>query len=76
MRLFFFAALLAAPAAAFVHQPPSRWAGRVALSSTAEIGGSASPAAARIEFYEGTNEPDIPDVKLTRSKDGQNGVAT
>jgi len=32
--------------------------------------------AAGIQFYEGVYEPDVPDVKLTRSRDGDNGVAT
>ena len=68
--------LLVAPAVAFV-QPVTRWTGRALYS--AEIGGAGEPAAvpiARIQFYEGRDEPDIPDVKLTRSKNGQSGVAT
>jgi photosystem II protein len=35
----------------------------------------AKPSAG-FQFYEGLYEPDIPDVNLTRSKDGENGVAT
>ena len=36
---------------------------------------SVKPSAG-ISFYDGLYEPDVPDVKLTRSKDGENGVAT
>lgn len=32
--------------------------------------------AAKIEFIKGVEEPTIPDVKLTRSRDGASGVAT
>lgn len=31
---------------------------------------------AQIQFYRGTNEEVIPDVRLTRSRDGSNGTAT
>jgi len=32
--------------------------------------------AATLEFIKGVEEPTIPDVKLTRSRDGSNGIAT
>ena len=32
--------------------------------------------AADIQFIKGINEPSIPDVNLTRSRDGTNGTAT
>ena len=31
--------------------------------------------AARIQFYEGTDEPVVPEIRLTRSKDGTTGQA-
>lgn len=46
---------------------------RIALSSTA---GSGDAPVAGIQFYEGMYEPDVPDVRITRSRDGDNGVAT
>ena len=30
---------------------------------------------ARIQFYEGTDEPVVPEIRLTRSKDGTTGQA-
>eukprot|EP00965_Chrysotila_dentata_P199033 6179146-Pleurochrysis_carterae.AAC.2 len=35
-----------------------------------------SPPSAYIEFIKGVPEPVVPDVKLTRSRDGSTGVAT
>ncbi|GAB4820949.1 hypothetical protein N2152v2_007995 [Parachlorella kessleri] len=32
--------------------------------------------AAKLEFIKGVEEPSIPDVKLTRSRDGSSGTAT
>lgn len=32
--------------------------------------------AADIQFVRGVNEPSVPEVKLTRSRDGSNGTAT
>eukprot|EP00951_Prasinocladus_malaysianus_P004101 scaffold28986_cov30-Prasinocladus_malaysianus.AAC.1 len=32
--------------------------------------------AANIQFIQGINEPCVPDVKLTRSRDGSQGTAT
>lgn len=31
---------------------------------------------ADIQFVRGTNEPSVPEVKMTRSRDGTNGTAT
>ena len=45
---------------------------RAAAPATSD---GAGPAAG-IQFYEGQYEPDVPDVKLTRSREGDNGVAT
>ena len=59
--------LLASSAAAFAPATTPRAA--IALRS------SVKPTAG-ISFYDGLYEPDVPDVKLTRSKDGENGVAT
>ena len=30
---------------------------------------------AKIQFYEGTDEPVVPEIRLTRSKDGTTGQA-
>ena len=30
---------------------------------------------AKIQFYEGTDEPVVPEIRLTRSKDGNTGQA-
>ena len=43
--------------------------------AAAKLYSSVKPSAG-ISFYDGLYEPDVPDVKLTRSKDGENGVAT
>lgn len=32
--------------------------------------------AAKVQFIKGVEEPTIPDVRLTRSRDGSSGVAT
>ena len=68
MRQSFVSALVLCTAAAFAPQQHSA-RGAVNLYS------SVKPTAG-ISFYEGLYEPDVPDVKLTRSKDGENGVAT
>ena len=68
MRQTLAAALLFCTAAAFAPQQHSA-RGAVKLFS------SVKPSAG-ISFYDGLYEPDVPDVKLTRSKDGENGVAT
>ena len=64
----FAAALVLCTAAAFAPQQHST-RGAIKLFS------SVKPSAG-ISFYDGLYEPDVPDVKLTRSKDGENGVAT
>ena len=64
----FAAALVLCTASAFAPQQHST-RGAVKLYS------SVKPSAG-ISFYDGLYEPDVPDVKLTRSKDGENGVAT
>ena len=68
MRQSFVAALVLCTAAAFAPQQHST-RGAIKLFS------SVKPSAG-ISFYDGLYEPDVPDVKLTRSKDGENGVAT
>ena len=68
MRQSFVSALVLCTAAAFAPQQHSA-RGAVNLYS------SVKPTAG-ISFYDGLYEPDVPDVKLTRSKDGENGVAT
>ena len=64
----FAAALVLCTASAFAPQQHST-RGAIKLYS------SVKPSAG-ISFYDGLYEPDVPDVKLTRSKDGENGVAT
>ena len=64
----FAAALVLCTASAFAPQQHST-RGAIKLFS------SVKPSAG-ISFYDGLYEPDVPDVKLTRSKDGENGVAT
>ena len=68
MRQSFVAALVLCTASAFAPQQHST-RGAIKLFS------SVKPSAG-ISFYDGLYEPDVPDVKLTRSKDGENGVAT
>ena len=68
MRQSFVSALVLCTAAAFAPQQHST-RGAIKLYS------SVKPSAG-ISFYDGLYEPDVPDVKLTRSKDGENGVAT
>ena len=68
MRQSLVAALVLCTAAAFAPQQHST-RGAIKLFS------SVKPSAG-ISFYDGLYEPDVPDVKLTRSKDGENGVAT
>ena len=63
-RVLLFA--LAATCAAFA--PPSVARRRLTVHASAPSAG--------IQFYADQWEPDIPDVKLTRSRDGDNGVAT
>ena len=60
--------LLASSAAAFA--PPA-----TTPRAAVKLYSSVKPSAG-ISFYDGLYEPDVPDVKLTRSKDGENGVAT
>ena len=62
------ALLLVSSAAAFA--PPA-----TTPRAAVKLFSSVKPTAG-ISFYEGLYEPDVPDVKLTRSKDGENGVAT
>ena len=62
------ALLLVSSAAAFA--PPA-----TTPRAAVKLHSSVKPSAG-ISFYEGLYEPDVPDVKLTRSKDGENGVAT
>jgi hypothetical protein len=54
--------------------------GRAAASPLRMQTGDAKPAVtaplAYIEFMQGVPEPVVPDVKLTRSRDGTTGVAT
>lgn len=56
--------------------------GRTATSALRMQAGDATPTApvtapaAYIEFMLGVPEPVVPDVKLTRSRDGSTGVAT
>ena len=64
---------LALATAAFAFAPSARTSPRAFRLADAEAG--AAPAAG-IQFYEGMFEPDVPDVKITRSRDGDNGVAT
>lgn len=47
----------------------------VALAADLADLANAAPTAG-IQFYEDLWEPDVPDVRLTRSRDGDNGVAT
>ena len=68
MRQSFAAALVLCTASAFAPQQHS-------ARSTIKLNSSVKPSAG-ISFYDGLYEPDVPDVKLTRSKDGENGVAT
>ena len=68
MRQSIKAALVLCTAAAFAPQQHS-------ARSTIKLNSSVKPSAG-ISFYDGLYEPDVPDVKLTRSKDGENGVAT
>ena len=68
MRQSIKAALVLCTAAAFAPQ-------QHATRSAVKVYSSVKPSAG-ISFYEGLYEPDVPDVKLTRSKDGENGVAT
>ena len=60
--------LLVSSAAAFA--PPA-----TTPRAAVKLYSSVKPSAG-ISFYDGLYEPDVPDVKLTRSKDGENGVAT
>merc|ERR1719163_2097029 len=46
------------------------------MSDTAEADSEAAAAAGWIEFIQGVPEPVVPDVSLTRSRDGSTGVAT
>ena len=62
------ALLLVSSAAAFA--PPA-----TTPRAAVKLYSSVKPSAG-ISFYDGLYEPDVPDVKLTRSKDGENGVAT
>ncbi|KAH8068925.1 hypothetical protein JL720_12133 [Aureococcus anophagefferens] len=64
---------LALATAAVAFAPSARTSPRAFRLAAAEAG--AAPAAG-IQFYEGMFEPDVPDVKITRSRDGDNGVAT
>ena len=68
MRQSIKAALVLCTAAAFAPQ-------QHATRSAVKLSSSVKPSAG-ISFYDGLYEPDVPDVKLTRSKDGENGVAT
>ena len=68
MRISFAAALILCTAAAFAPQQHT-------TRSAVKLYSSVKPSAG-ISFYDGLYEPDVPDVKLTRSKDGENGVAT
>ena len=61
------ALLLVSSAAAFAPATTPR--------AAVKLNSSVKPSAG-ISFYDGLYEPDVPDVKLTRSKDGENGVAT
>lgn len=80
MRTHTYAALLLCTATAFA--PQLRAARGVQLRGLAEdafssdIMPNTEKPSASFSFYPGLYEPDIPDVKLTRSKDGENGVAT
>ena len=57
--------------------PPPTRAASSRLASHARMQEDATPApTATIEFIEGVPEPVVPDVKLTRSRDGSTGVAT
>lgn len=64
-----------------VVQPHAAWAGRGACMMADEPKPDVAPEvaakpAAYIEFIVGYPEPVVPDVSLTRSRDGSNGVAT
>jgi len=50
----------------------SRVAARQPLRSQLQI----SCMAAKLEFIKGVEEPSVPDVRLTRSRDGSSGTAT
>jgi len=41
-----------------------------------KIAVSTIPMAAAIQFFRGTDEPVVPDIRLTRSRDGRTGQAT
>eukprot|EP00631_Chrysoreinhardia_giraudii_P000750 CAMPEP_0197418016 /NCGR_PEP_ID=MMETSP1170-20131217/3885_1 /TAXON_ID=54406 /ORGANISM="Sarcinochrysis sp, Strain CCMP770" /LENGTH=148 /DNA_ID=CAMNT_0042945023 /DNA_START=58 /DNA_END=504 /DNA_ORIENTATION=- len=47
---------------------------RLSARRAAAVDGAAPTAG--IQFYDGVWEPNVPEVKLTRSRDGENGVAT
>ena len=73
-------ALMVAPTAAFVALPAA--ASRVASRASVVLAEEVAPPpavqapSAYIEFIIGIPEPCVPDVSLTRSKDGSTGVAT
>ena len=70
---------LAAPVGAFRVHPTARTAVRphvaAVMQEDAPTPSVAAPSA-YIEFIVGVPEPVVPDVKLTRSRDGSTGVAT
>ncbi|KAL2900302.1 Photosystem II reaction center PSB28 protein chloroplastic [Bienertia sinuspersici] len=52
---------------------PLRWASQRSFSTP--VGGIVMMVQPKIQFIQGTDELTIPDVKLTKSKDGTNGTA-
>ena len=62
-------------ASAFV-SPRSRSVAPALRSTPIATESAAEDPVAGIQFYTGIWESNVPDVKLTRSKDGDNGVAT
>lgn len=47
----------------------------MADETNAGAGSAASGATAAIQFFRGVNEPVVPDIRLTRSRDGRTGQA-
>jgi len=59
------------PSIAFVPQVRTPWTAVRTFSSPPDSGGQTTG----IQFYPGIFEPCIPNVKLTRARDGSNGIA-
>ena len=81
LSLLGIAAILVAPAASLRMMPtPLARAAAAPSSLSVVMQADAAPApvtpSAYIEFIEGVTEPVVPDVSLTRSRDGTTGVAT